>query len=155
MVRQEEEGKRVDSTGSWTAFLVIGRHLFQLLLLDTGTTDDSSTTEGDTVVEETPVYIIILILNLPNKRRKIEKKSKSEKSMEKAIVAFLKYQKEAEERFVKFEEERWQKEVELEEKRRKQEQEHGIRMMEMMGQMFGGRNAHSYGGMYNFNDSDY
>ena len=75
--------------------------------------------------------------------------------MEKAIDAFLKYQKEAEERFVKFEEERWQKEVELEEKRRQQEQEHEMRMMEMMGRMFGGRNAHNYGGMYNFNDSDY
>ena len=41
---------------SWTAFWVDHRLAsVPAALLDTGTTDDSSTTEGDTVVEETPV----------------------------------------------------------------------------------------------------
>ena len=75
--------------------------------------------------------------------------------MEKAVDFFLKYQKEAEERFMKYEEERWQKEVELEEKRRKQDQDHEIRMMEMIGRMFGRGSPHNYGGMYNFDEDTY
>ena len=71
--------------------------------------------------------------------------------MEKAIDAFVKYQKEAEERFMKYEVDRWRKEVELEDKRRTQEQEHEARMMEMLGRMLG-RSTHNYSGMYDFNE---
>ena len=56
--------------------------------------------------------------------------------MERAMEAFTKNQREAEERFQRHEEECWQKEVELEEKRRRED--HEMRMMQMLGQMFQG-----------------
>ena len=62
--------------------------------------------------------------------------------MEKAMETFMAYQCEAEERYQKNEEERWQKEIELEEKRRKEGQEHELRMMRMLGQMFQGGGYH-------------
>ena len=46
------------------------------------------------------------------------------------------YQHEAEERYKINEAERWQKEIELEEKTRKEDQEHELRMMRMLSQMF-------------------
>ncbi len=57
--------------------------------------------------------------------------------MEKAIDSFVKYQIEAEERFQRYEEERWKKEAGFEEKRRREDQEHEMRMIQMLaGQMF-------------------
>ena len=82
-------------------------------------------------------------------------KTRAEKGMEKAIDAFLKYQKEADERYVKQDEERWQKEMEFEEKRMQQNQEHELRMMELLGRMFHGGNSHTYGRPYEFNDDTY
>ena len=51
--------------------------------------------------------------------------------MESTMSAFIKYQAEAEKR----EEERWRKEMELEETRRREDQQHELRMMQMLGQM--------------------
>ena len=51
--------------------------------------------------------------------------------MESTMNAFVKYQFEAEKR----EEERLKKETELEEKRRKEDQQHELRVMQMLGQM--------------------
>ena len=51
--------------------------------------------------------------------------------MESAMNLFMKYQTEAEKR----EEERWKKEQELEEKRRREDQQHELRVMQMLGQM--------------------
>lgn len=68
--------------------------------------------------------------------------------------AFLKHQMQAEERYAKQEEERWQKEMEFEEKRRKEDQEHELRMMELLGRMFHGGNQ-TYGRPYEFNDDAY
>ena len=55
--------------------------------------------------------------------------------MEKAIESFIKYQAEAEEKFMKHEKECWEKEIELEEKRRKEDQEHEIRLFQMLEQL--------------------
>ena len=79
--------------------------------------------------------------------------------MEKTIEAFVKYQREAEERFQR-NEERWKKETELEEKRRREDQEHEMRVMQMLGQMFqGGGSYRNYtpntGPQYDYEDSDY
>ena len=95
--------------------------------------------------------------NPPRKRRKVEKKSRAEKAMEKAVESFAKHQREAEERFQKYEEERWTRETELEEKRRREDQEHEIRMVQLLGQMFQGRNYHSLAantGTYDYNQPD-
>ena len=54
--------------------------------------------------------------------------------MEKAIEGFMKYQAEAEEKFMQNEEDHWKREVELEEKRR-EDQEHEIRLFQMLGEM--------------------
>ena len=64
---------------------------------------------------------------------------------------FLKYQMEAEERHTKQEEERWQ-EMEFEEKRRLENQEHELRMMELLGHMFH-RGNQTYGRSYEFDDT--
>ena len=55
--------------------------------------------------------------------------------MEKAIEGFMKYQAEAEKKFMQNEEDRWKREVELEEKRRREDQEHEIRLFQMLGEM--------------------
>ena len=89
--------------------------------------------------------------NPPNKKRKIEKKSRAEKAMERAMESFVKYQTEAAEIFKKDEEERWKKECELEEKRRQEDKQHEIRMMQMLGHMFGSYQHHT--GPYD--DSNY
>ena len=82
-------------------------------------------------------YFAIMCTGAPcSKKRKIEKKSRAEKNIDRAIDAFIAYQSEAEERFQKQEEERWKKEMELEEKRRKEDREHELRMLQMMGQIF-------------------
>ena len=54
--------------------------------------------------------------------------------MEKAIEGFMKYQAEAEEKFMQ-NEDCWKREVELEEKRRREDQEHEIRLFQMLGEM--------------------
>ena len=64
-----------------------------------------------------------------------DKRSKGEKAMERAIESFIKYQNESEESYRKWEEECWEKELELDEKRRKENQEHEIRLFQMLGQM--------------------
>ena len=87
--------------------------------------------------------------NPPSKKRKIEK-TRAEKGMERAIETFIKYQNQAEERFRKYEEKRWKKETELEDNRRRQDQEHEMRMMAILGQMFRGGNHHNYAGAYDF-----
>lgn len=80
------------------------------------------------------------ILGAPlTKKLKVEKKSKAEKAIERAVTSFMKYQSEMDERFQKAEEERWKRETELEEKRRKDEREHEIRMLQMLGQMIAPR----------------
>ena len=71
--------------------------------------------------------------------------------MEKAVEAFVKHQTEAAERFKKDEEERWKKECELEEKRREEDKQHEIRMMQMLGQMFGSYRHYTEP----YDDSDY
>ena len=74
----------------------------------------------------------------PSKRKKLEKKTRAEKGIEKAVDTFMKYQLEAEERYKQYEDERWQKEVELEEKRQREDQQYEIRLMGMMASMFQG-----------------
>ena len=59
----------------------------------------------------------------------------TERGMEKAMEAFMQYQKEAEERFWRHEEERWEKERELEDHRRQDDQRHELRMLQMLEQM--------------------
>ena len=71
----------------------------------------------------------------PPKRRKVEKKSRTEKGMEKEMEAFMEYQKEAEERFWRHEEEKWEKERELEYRKRQDDQQHELRMLQMISQM--------------------
>ena len=66
------------------------------------------------------------------------------------MESFVKYQKEVEERFKKDEKERWKKECKLEEKRR-QDKQHEIRMMQMLGQMFGSYRHHTV----SYDDSNY
>jgi hypothetical protein len=78
------------------------------------------------------------------KKRRVEKKSKSEKAMEKAIDSFVQYQREAEERFLKYEDERWKKEIEAEEKRRKDDREHELRILQMLGQTFRRDNRYEF-----------
>jgi hypothetical protein len=78
----------------------------------------------------------------PTKKWKVQKRSRAERTVEKAMESFMTYQHEAEERYQR-NEERWQKEIEVEEKRRKEDQEHEMRMM---GQMFQG----SYHRQYEF-----
>ena len=53
--------------------------------------------------------------------------------MEKVTESFLKYQQAAKEWFMKWEEKQWKRESEMEERRRKQDQEHDMRMLEMLG----------------------
>ena len=60
------------------------------------------------------------------------KKSKAEKTIEKAINTFITYQRTANEQYRKDEEERWQKEMELEERRRQEDRNHEITMMQML-----------------------
>ena len=67
----------------------------------------------------------------PKKKQKREKKSKGERVMESMMNSFMKYQMEAEKR----EEERWKKERELEERQRREDQQHELRVMQMLGQM--------------------
>ena len=88
----------------------------------------------------------------PSKKRKVLKKNKAEKMMDKAIESFITYQQETEERYHKYEEERWKKEIELEEKRRRDDQEHEMRMMAMLGRMFQGgtSNYHSFTQQYDY-----
>ena len=64
-----------------------------------------------------------------------DKRRKGEKVMERAIESFIKYQNESEKSYRKWEEERWEKELEVDEKRRKENQEHEIRLFQMLGQM--------------------
>ena len=59
------------------------------------------------------------------------KKSKAEKTIEKAINTFITYQRTANEQYRKDEEEHWQKEMELEE-RRQEDRNHEITMMQML-----------------------
>ena len=62
------------------------------------------------------------ILGAPlTKKLKVEKKSKAEKAIERAVISFMKYQSEMDEQFQKAEEERWKRETELEEKLRMRE----------------------------------
>ena len=63
--------------------------------------------------------------------------------MEKAFESFVKYQKEAEERFMQYQQELAKRETDLEDERRRQDKEHELRMLEMMGRMFGERNNYS------------
>ena len=102
---------------------------------------------------------MLTIANPPSKKRKVEKKSRAEKAMEKTVDAFVKYQREAEERFQKSEDERWKKETDLEENRRREDQQHEMRMLQMLGQMFQGGSYRNYtpatGPQYNFENSDY
>ena len=60
------------------------------------------------------------------------KKSKAEKTIEKAINTFITYHRTANEQYRKDEEERWQKEMELEERRRQEDRNHEITMMQML-----------------------
>jgi len=60
-----------------------------------------------------------------------------EKALESFAKSFAKHQREAEERFQKYEEECWTRETELEEKTR-EDQEHEIRMVQLLGQTFQG-----------------
>lgn len=92
--------------------------------------------------KHTPLPFNIIIAAPSRKKRKLEKKSKSEKAVEKAIDSFVQYQREAEERFLKYEDERWKKEIEVEEKRRREEKEHELRILQMLGQAF--RRDHRY-----------
>ena len=62
--------------------------------------------------------------------------------MEKAIESFMKYQREAEERYQKWEEQRWQKETELEEKRRQEEQQHEMRLFQVLGSIIKPRESY-------------
>ena len=78
-----------------------------------------------------------------------DKRSKGEKAMERAIESFIKYQNETEESYRKWEEERWEKELELDEKRRKENQEHEIRLFQMLGQMVRPRESYP-ASPYNF-----
>uniref|UniRef100_A0A1X7SLC1 Uncharacterized protein n=1 Tax=Amphimedon queenslandica TaxID=400682 RepID=A0A1X7SLC1_AMPQE len=64
-----------------------------------------------------------------------EKKTEGERFMEKAIEGFMKYQAEAEEKLMQNKDDRWKKEVELEEKKRRKDQEHEIRLFQMLGEM--------------------
>ena len=64
--------------------------------------------------------------------RKKQKKSKAEKTIEKAMDTFITYQRTADEQYRKYEEERWQKEMELEERRRQEDRNHEITMMQML-----------------------
>ena len=57
---------------------------------------------------------------------------KIERMIGRTLEAFLEYQKEAEARSERREEERWKKEIEIEERRRKAEQEHELKMMELL-----------------------
>jgi len=79
----------------------------------------------------------------PTKKRRIQKKSKAEKAMEKAVESFMSYQRAAEERYQERDNERWKEANELEERRRKEDQEHDMRMMRMLGEMFQGGTYHS------------
>ena len=71
--------------------------------------------------------------------------------MEKAMESYVEYQREAEERF-KMHEERWKREIKLEEKRRQDEQDHEMRMMRMLRDMFQGNDYHSYSRQYDYNN---
>ena len=61
------------------------------------------------------------------------------------------YQRTAEQRYQEHDDERWKQANELEERRRKEDQEHDMRMMRMLGEMFQGRTYHSsYTVQYDF-----
>ena len=66
------------------------------------------------------------------------KKSKAEKTIEKAMESFMMYQRNADEEYQKREEDRRQRKIELEEKRRREDREHDLRMMRMLGGLFQG-----------------
>ena len=74
------------------------------------------------------------------------KKSKGEKAIEKATEVFIKYQQASEERFMKWEEEQWKRECEMKERRRKQDQEHEMRMLEMLSRFMQPRYPYSGSG---------
>ena len=74
--------------------------------------------------------------------------------MEKTLDTFMKYQVEAEERFQKREDERWKEEMEIEENRRKEDQQHEMRMMQMIGQMMQRRSYPPPTSAYEFNYDD-
>ena len=80
----------------------------------------------------------------PRKKPRLQKKSKAEKAIDKAMESFIVYQREADEQYQKYEEERWQKDIELEEKRRREDREHDVRIMQMLGSMFQGGSYNSY-----------
>lgn len=86
----------------------------------------------------------------PTKKRRIQKKNKAEKALEKAMESFMTYQQAAEERYQKQDNNRWKEANELKERRRKEDREH-MRMMMMLGEMFqGGTYQSGYTGQYDF-----
>ena len=78
------------------------------------------------------MYTSILATPLSGKKRTTDKKIRAENGME-SNGFFLKYQMEADEQYAKQDEERWQKKMEFKENRRQQNQEHELRMMELLG----------------------
>ena len=73
--------------------------------------------------------------------------------MDKTLDAFVKYQVEAEERFQNREDERLKKETELDEKRRKEDQQHQMRMMQLIGQMMQRRSYPPSSYDFNYDDT--
>ena len=69
--------------------------------------------------------------------------------MESAMTSFMKYQMEAEKR----EEERWKREQELEEKRRREDQQHELRVLQMLGQMIQHRSYDYPPSPYDYSDT--
>ena len=87
----------------------------------------------------------------PTKKPRIQKKSKAEKALEKAMESFMTHQQAAEERYQKQDNEHWKEANELEERRRKEDREHDMRMMMMLGEMFqGGTYQSGYTRQYDY-----
>ena len=74
---------------------------------------------------------------------RLQKKTKAEKTIEKAMDSFMAYQRDADEQFQEHEERR-QKDIELEEKRRHEDREHDIKMLQMLGSIFQGGSYKNY-----------
>ncbi len=91
----------------------------------------------------------------PTASKKRKRKTKGQVALEQTVEAFVKHQKEAEERFHKYEEERWKKETELEDRRRREDREHELQMMAMLAHMVQGRSAYTYTGPQSFNETDF
>ena len=85
----------------------------------------------------------------PRKKRKAEKKSKADKTIEKASLRSINAKQR---RFKTYNEERWRREMEVEDKRRQDKQEHEMRMMRMMRDMFQGNDYNSYSRQYDYNN---